>query len=134
MFRDDIFAIWNHSLQELYKFFEFINSIDTSSKIKFTISIANNDSVLEFLDLSLHTNEHNKICVDVYVKPTNSFTYVLPSTYYPKKNINKVPKRLKRICNSDKKFDILSYEYQNYLISRDNNPTLVKNSFTLLEI
>ena len=91
-----------------------MNSIDTSGKIKFTMSIANNNSILEFLDLSLHINEHNKICVDVYAKPTNSFTYVLPSTCYPKKSINKVPKgialRLRRICDS----------------ARDYNPTLVK--------
>ena len=76
-FRDDIFALWNHSLQELHKFFEFMNSIDRFGKIKFTMSIANNNSVLEFLDLSLHINEHNKIYVDVYAKPANSFTSVL---------------------------------------------------------
>ena len=63
--RDDIFAVWNHSLQELHKFFEFMKSIDTSGKIKFTMPVANNNSVLEFLDLSLHINEHNKICADV---------------------------------------------------------------------
>ena len=45
-FRDDIFVIWNHSLQELHKFFEFMNSIDTSGKIKFTVSVANINSVL----------------------------------------------------------------------------------------
>ena len=33
-FRDDIFAVWNHSLQELHKFFEFMNSIDTPGKMK----------------------------------------------------------------------------------------------------
>ena len=47
-FRDDIFAVWNHSLQELHKFFEFLNGIDTSGKIKFTMSVANIDSVLSF--------------------------------------------------------------------------------------
>ena len=61
-FRDDMFAVWNQYLQELHKFFEFMNTIDISGKIKFTVSIAN-DSVLEFLDLSLHINERNKICV-----------------------------------------------------------------------
>ena len=49
------------------------------------MSVANNNSILEFLDLSLRVNEHNKNCVDVYAKPTNSFTHVLPSTCYPKK-------------------------------------------------
>ena len=29
-FRDVIFAVWNHSLQELQRFFEFMNSIDTT--------------------------------------------------------------------------------------------------------
>ena len=53
-----------------------MNSIDTSCKIKFTMSIANNNSILEFLELSLHINEHDKICVGVYVKPNNSFKYV----------------------------------------------------------
>ena len=93
-FRDDIFAVWNHPLQELHKFFEFMNSIDTSGKIKFTMLLANNNSILEFVDLSLHINKQNKICVNVYAKPTNSLTYVLPSTCYPKKSINKFPKRI----------------------------------------
>ena len=55
-FRDDMFAVWNHSLQKLHKFFEFIFSIDTSGKIKFTMSVANSNSVLEFLDLRLLIN------------------------------------------------------------------------------
>ena len=134
-FRDDIFVVWNHSLQELHKFFEFMNSIDISGKIKIAMSVANKSSTLEFLDLSLHINEHNKFCFDVYAKPTNSFTYVLSLTCYPKKSINKVPKgtalRLRRICDSDEKFDIQSSEYQSYLIARDYNPTLVKTTISL---
>ena len=78
------------------------------------MSVANNSSILEFLDLSLQINEDNKICVDVYAKPTNSFTYVLPSTCYPKKSINKVPQkialRLRTMCDSDEKCDIWSSE------------------------
>ena len=46
---------------------------------------------LEFLDLKLKIVK-GKINVDVYSKPTNSFTYVLPSTFYPYKNIGSVPK------------------------------------------
>ena len=69
----------------------------------------------------------------MYAKPTNSFTYVLLSTCYPKNSINKVPKgvalRLRRMCDSDENFDIRSSEYQNYLIARDYNPTLVKKQF-----
>ena len=57
---------------------------------------------LELLDLKLKMNENNKITIDVFSKPTNSFTYVMPSTCYPSNNINTVPRgialRLKRIC------------------------------------
>ena len=97
------------------------------------MSVANNNSVLEFLDLNLHINEHNKICVDVYAKPTNSFTYLLPSACYPKNSINKIPKgialRLRRLRDSDEKSDIRNSEYQNYLIARDYNSAVVRNLF-----
>ena len=56
-----------------------MNSINTSDKINFIMSIGNNDSVLEFFYLSLHINENNKTWADVYAKPINSFTYVLSS-------------------------------------------------------
>ena len=42
------------------------------------IFMYNNDSVLDFLDLSFHINEENNICDKVYDKPTNSFTYASP--------------------------------------------------------
>ena len=44
------------------------------------MSIAN-ESVLEFLDLSLPIHEENKISVDIYANPNNGFTYVLPCTF-----------------------------------------------------
>ena len=113
-----------------------MNTIDTSGKIKFTTSVGNNNSILEFLDLSLFINEDNKICVDVYAIPTKSFTYVLPSTCFPQKSINKVlkgiPLRLRRMYDSDEKFDIRRSKYQNYLIARDYNPTLVKKTVSLI--
>ena len=59
-FRYDVFVLWNQSLEEFNKFFDFMNSIDTSGKIKFTMSVAD-QSTLEFLDLSLHINEKNNI-------------------------------------------------------------------------
>ena len=49
------------------------------------------DDGLELLDLKLKM-VNGKISVDVFSKPTNSFTYVLPSTCYPNRNIKNVPK------------------------------------------
>ena len=63
---------------------------------------------LEFVDLKLmFDKEAKKISVDVFSKTTDSFTYVLPNTCFPKNNIENIPKgaalRLRRICDSDKK-------------------------------
>ena len=62
-----------------------MNSIDTSGKIKLSMSVANNNSILEFLYLSLYSNEHNKICVDAYAKPTNSSNMLDHQLAIPKK-------------------------------------------------
>ena len=57
----------------------------------------------------------------------------MPSTCYPRKNINNVPRgialRLKRICDSDEKFATRSTEYKNYLIARDYEPEVVEHHF-----
>ena len=65
-----------------------------------------NENGLEFFDLKLNIIE-GKINTDLYSKIINSFTYVLPSTDYPHKNIQKVPKgialRVQRVCDNDEK-------------------------------
>ena len=127
--RVDIFCPWDYFPEELQTFFEFMNNVDATGKIKFTMFFAN-ESILVFSNVSLHIDEHNKICMNIFAKPTKPFTYVLPSTCYPKKKVNNVHNsivlRLRRICNADGKFDIRSSEYQNYLIARDYKPTLIK--------
>ena len=106
--------------------------MDTTGKIKFTMEIASENG-LEFFDLKLKIAE-GKIRVDVYAKPTNSFSYTSPNTCYPKNNICNIPKgialRLRRICNDDETFYKRSTEYQNYLIAREHKPSLVKQQFS----
>ena len=90
---------------------------------------------LEFLDLKL---KMNKITIDVFSKPTNSFIYAMPSTCYLPNNINNVPRaialRLKRICDSDEKFTVCSNVYKNYLIARDYKPKVVEKHFSKISI
>ena len=104
--------------------------MDKTGKIKFTMEIAS-DTGLEFLDLKLKIVE-GKIRVDVYAKPTNSFSYALPSTCYPKHNICNITRgialRLRRICDDDEPNDKRSMESQNYLIARDHKPSTVKKA------
>ena len=70
-----------------------MNSTEIAGKIKFSMFMANNNSDLEFLNLRLHVNEHNKICVDMYGKPISSFTMFYHRLAIPK-NIKKVPKEI----------------------------------------
>ena len=70
---------------------------------------------LEFLDLKLKMNENSKLTFNVFSNPTNSFTYVMPSTCYPSNNMKNVPRgitlRRKRTCDSEEKFTVRSSEY-----------------------
>ena len=92
--------------------------------------------VLEFLDLQLKFDKvPNLIYVDIFSKATNSFTYVLPSTCFPKTNIENIPKgvalRLTRIWGFDSIFEKRSAKYQKYSIARDYKPNKVKKKIFL---
>ena len=118
-------------------FLDYINTLDPTQKIKFTIEVAEAGKYLEFSDLKLKW-ENGKITVDAHSKPTNSSTSVLPTTCYPRKSINNIPHgvplRLRRIRDSDEKFKHQSEEYKNYLISRDYCPGLVDKQFQKVEM
>ena len=57
----------------------------------------------------------------------------MPSTCYPNINVKNIPKgiplRLRRICDSDEKYDKRSEEYQKYLIAREFRIGSVKRQF-----
>ena len=131
-FRDDIFIVWPHSIDELDIFFDYMNKVDPTKKIQFTMEVATD--TLEFLDLKLKFDKESKqISVDVFAKDTDSLTYVLPSTCFPKNYIENIPKGvalgLRRICDSDEIFEKHSAEYQNYLITKDCKPGKMKKNF-----
>ena len=102
-FRYSIFVLWPHGRESLTLFLDYINTLDPTQKMKFTMEVAEPDNYLEFLDIKLKW-KNGKITVDVHSKPTNSFTYVLPTTCYPRKSRNNIPHvialRLRRICDS----------------------------------
>ena len=39
-FRDDIFIVWPHSIDELDIFFDYMNKVDPTKKIQFTTEVA----------------------------------------------------------------------------------------------
>ena len=112
-FRDDVIASSIHSNEDANHYLDYLNTIDASGMIRFTME-TETENGLEFLDLRLKLKGCKKITVDVYSKPTNSFTYVDPKTCYPSRNIDKIPEgitlRLRRICDSDEKYEKISNE------------------------
>ena len=131
-FRDDVFVVWTHGTAKLPSSLDYLNNIDDTGKIIFTMQITDDVNGLELLDLKI-TCLNDKLSVDVYSRHTNSFTYVMPSTCYPMKNINKVPQgialRLRRICDTTEKYESRDDEYKNYLLARDYKPSLVDEQF-----
>ena len=63
-FRDDIFVVWPHTLEELQVFFNYMNNIDQSKKIQFTMEVAKDS--LEFLELKLMFDKESKKYVQMY--------------------------------------------------------------------
>ena len=102
--RDHVFVLWEHGTASLSSFLDYLNTIDKTVKIKFTMEIAG-DTGLDFLDLKLKINE-SKIRFDVFAKSTSSFSYTTPNTCDPKNNICNIPRGisllLRRICDDNK--------------------------------
>ena len=70
-----------------------MSNTDSTTNNEFTMEVAND--IMQLLDLRLKFNKESKrIYVDISSKATNSFTNVLPSTCFPKNNIENIPKSL----------------------------------------
>ena len=113
-----------------------MNNIDRTKKIQLTTEVA--EDLLEFLDLKLtFYKECKRISIDIFVKATDSLTYILPSTCFSKKSIENILKgvalQLRRICDSDDKFDDRSVQYRKYLVARDYKPSKVNKEFSDIE-
>ena len=50
-FKDDIFVLWPHVRESLVIFLNYINTLDSTQKMKFTMKVVEPGNYLEFLDL-----------------------------------------------------------------------------------
>ena len=72
-YRDDTWLIWEHSLQDLEAFKDYLNSLH--SKIKWTYEVEKN-GVLNFLDILLKSETGGSFTTTVYRKKTHSDRYL----------------------------------------------------------
>ena len=95
-YRDDYLGLWHGSIEKLYQFFEFLNSLNPD--LKFTMEIGN-DTIC-FLDLKISIVQ-NQLFTTVYSKPTDSHMYLHDTSCHSKQSIVGIQKgvalRLRRI-------------------------------------
>jgi len=105
-FLDDIFLIWQYSLQELNQFVNHMNS--QMETIKFTMEASKRE--VNFLDTTVRINPStNRLETDLFCKPTDSHNYLLYNSAHPRKCKQSIPYsqflRVRRICTNINDYD-----------------------------
>ena len=92
-FIDDLFFISDNLLENSH-----FESIYPDLKLNISSS-----KTVNFLDLNINLNYNSKLEFDLYIKPTNTFSYLLYSSNHPSFIFKNIPKslifRIRRICS-----------------------------------
>ena len=116
-FVDDTDMKWLHGRDKLDTFLQEANSYH--STLRFTAEVSNDKLV--FLDTQSRLDE-DRICTDLYTKPTFTHQYLLPTSCHPKhcyKNIScSLALRLRCLCSDSNMFELRAKELANQLHSR----------------
>lgn len=75
---DDVFAVWDHSLDDLYCFRDAVNTLDVNISVNLSYDLYS----IRFLDLELYRCK-DLIFHRVGFKPTDSFTLLSTDSYHP---------------------------------------------------
>ncbi len=128
-FLDDIFMIWNYSLEDLYDFIDCLNKLHPT--IKFTFNVSN--TKVSFLDVEVVKNENNDIATMVHVKNTNIHQYVEYSSCHPKSCKDGIPysqaKRYRRIISDDNIFKSSLTELGQHFLNRNYPINIINTAF-----
>ena len=123
---DDIFMIWQHGEDELKLFLEKLNNFHPS--IKFTCEYSHEK--VNYLDVQVVVRE-GKLRTDMlYVKQTDSYQYLDPSSCHPYHCTKLIPYsqalKINWICLEKVSFDLWCNKLEEWLIKRNYNLTVVR--------
>ena len=117
-FIDDIDMKWTHGRDSLEDFLQKANSFYLT--INFTAEVSTEDHI--FLDTKSCLVD-GRIAVDLYIKPTDTHQYLLPSSCHPKHSSKNNPYSLalclRCICTDTETFALRSKELTDQLRNRD---------------
>ena len=130
---DDIFCIWESSIDNLHLFINFINNLDANIQVTFNYNITN----VVYLDLIVYKS-NNKLNYKVYFKDTNSHTILNPTSNHPKHIFKGVVysqiRRWASLCSNRNDFNESCDKIFPIWKSRGYTKTLLKNTkFNVLQ-
>lgn len=107
---DDIFIIWQHTIEEFQTFFDTLNNQHKNIKLKSTVS----ETSVDFLDITIFKgnkfNNSGSFDTKVYFKPTDTHELLHKSSYHPKHTFKGIIKsqviRFHRICSNKIDFEL----------------------------
>ena len=127
-FLDDIFIVWDHSLESLHSFIDALNSFHPTIKFTYTIS----SKEVNFLDVTVTKSDNLHFITEVYVKSTNIHQYVEYSSCHPKACKNGIPfsqcKRYRRIISDDAKFSESVSQLRDFFLERNYPASIVDHA------
>ena len=101
-FTDDIFLLWQGTLEELEVFIKQINKLHPT--IKFTEEVSFN--AIDYLDCHIYKSKDGKLHSTVHTKTTDRKSYLHSKSYRPKSSKRSIAYsqalRIRRICSEEK--------------------------------
>ena len=126
-FIDDIFLLWNGTLDELTTFLEEINRLHPT--IKFDAKYST--SSIEFLDTKVYKFTDGKLHTTLYTKPTDRQSYLHNKSYHPtscKRSIAySQALRIKRICSEPSEFEKHTTTLSKKLVDREYDQRMINH-------
>ena len=117
-FIDDIFCIWTYSETDLQEFMTYLNSCHPT--IKFTCEYS--QTQVNFLDTTIKFVSEHRAYTTLYVKPTDTHTYLHYRSAHPRHSKSGGPYsqllRVKRICSKVVDYEENAQKILHYYILR----------------
>ena len=130
---DDIFGIWLHGAEEHRTFHGHANEIHPKLKVDLRTSQENK----EFLDVCVRLSEKGILTTDLHVKPTDSKSYLHFGSDHPLHTKKAVPFglgiRIRRICTSEKDFEVHRDNLKSRLLAREYPEAIVDQELRKVE-
>ena len=122
-FIDDIFLLWNGTLDELELFISTLNNAHPT--IKFDAKYSKTS--IEFLDTRIYKSPEGKLQTTLYTKPTDRQSYLHSKSYHPQSCKRSIAYsqalRIRRICSENDEFNKHSENLMKKLVDRGHSKT-----------